>query len=1163
MSDKFIPISMKELSSWIFDELMNKRSIFGIPEEMFFKPDKNDKFKVKLYNQNLDTPFGVAAGPHTQMAQNIIVSWLCGARFIELKTVQTLDELEVSKPCIDILDVGYNVEWSQELRLEQSFDEYLKAWILIHLLHKKLEFPGKKPGIIFNISVGYNLEGILKPNVQKFLGKMKNAGDLLSKYIEDLADTYPEIKISQEIINNRSAASFSTFNTNNKGVNSDLDEYIEIPSQLSDNITLSTMHGCPPDEIGKIASYLIQECGYHTNVKLNPTLLGSVELRRILNEDLGYREITVPDLAFEHDLKYPDAVLLIKDLAEKAEKKGVIFGVKLSNTLEVKNHRTIFNKNEKMMYLSGRPLHAITVNLARKLGVEFDGQLLMSYAGGADCFNVADLIHCGMKTITVSSDLLRPGGYGRMLQYIENLKSAIEASGSSSINNFICGTADNAVNVKTAAFTNLKQYADIVLTNPLLFRDTYERINTKTNRELALFDCIKAPCTDECPINQNVPLYVQQLSEGNIEAASNTIRNDNAIPTILGRACNHQCETKCTRTHYDEPIAIRELKRFIIENEEKTTKIISGKTLNIKTAIIGGGPAGLSLAYFLVQAGCDVTIYEERERAAGMVSRTIPEYRATDKAIANDMKFIENLGVKFKFNCKIGRDITIEQLKKSNDYVTIAVGAQKGMLIGIPQEVISNRSAVSISSSNMDEKSVNRDLSEYIDGENTNGVIDGIEFLHSARAGTAGKLGNQVGVIGAGDVAMDCARVAKRLTNGTVSIIYRRSIEQMPAHKEELDGLIEEGIEIKELCAPKAVVVENGRMKALKCSKMKLGEPDESGRKRPIEIPNSDFELPLDNLITAIGQTPDFDFLNVLPVVYNRKGYIDVDSETMETSVEKIYAIGDAVDKGPQTIVKACGDGKKVAKDILSKSGIEFKLEKDSTDNTVSRNDFIKKRSIREFRVNIPEIEIENRNNFIEIVQTLSTNEAEKEAARCLKCDKYCGTCVSVCPNKALFTYEIDPISINIPMLNSEETELFEVKQKFQTAVFTSFCNECGNCAIFCPTAGKPYSDKVRLYNDTKELDEQSDNAFMVSNNNGYMSIKAKFDNDLYELLLNDKITCSNSKVTIRLDKKTFAPQEIQINDAGDDEVISLKNFATMYFILKGIKDSVPEIPVN
>jgi len=190
-----------------------------------------------------------------------------------------------------MLDAGFNVEWSQELKIEQAFDEYLKAWIIIHALHRKFNFPGKKPGIIFNISVGYNMEGILNANVQKFLDSMENAGPKKADYIETLSKVYPEIK------------------------------NIDISDRMSDNVTLSTMHGCPPDEIGKIASCLIEERGYHTNVKCNPTLLGPEALRNILNNDLGLREITVPDMAFGHDLKYEDAIPMLQMLQEKANKK--------------------------------------------------------------------------------------------------------------------------------------------------------------------------------------------------------------------------------------------------------------------------------------------------------------------------------------------------------------------------------------------------------------------------------------------------------------------------------------------------------------------------------------------------------------------------------------------------------------------------------------------------------------------------------------------------------------------------------------------------------------------------------------------------------------------------------------------------------------------------
>ena len=302
MSDRFHPISMEDLTDWVFDELEQRDSIFGIPRELFFTPQEADPFRLEVYGQPLETPFGVAAGPHTQMAQNIVVAWLCGARFIELKTVQNLDELDVNKPCIDMEDEGYNVEWSQELKVFESFDEYLRAWVLVHALHRKLGFAGDRPGVIFNMSVGYDLAGIRKPNVQWYLDTMADASAYLPAYVDIVARRLPEVRD------------------------------IEIPTRLSDTMTLSTMHGCPPEEIERITLYLLEERGLHTSVKCNPTLLGADRVRRIVNEDLGFVDIPIPDTAFGHDLRYEDAVPMFHNLRRTAAARGLDFGLKLSNT---------------------------------------------------------------------------------------------------------------------------------------------------------------------------------------------------------------------------------------------------------------------------------------------------------------------------------------------------------------------------------------------------------------------------------------------------------------------------------------------------------------------------------------------------------------------------------------------------------------------------------------------------------------------------------------------------------------------------------------------------------------------------------------------------------------------------------------------------------------
>jgi putative selenate reductase len=390
MSDKFLRISIEKLFRWILSEEKDGR-IFGIYKELFFTPKESDTFRMKRYGKTLETPIGVAAGPHTQLAHNIIASWLCGARYIELKTIQTLDEIEVTKPCIDMEDEGYNCEWSQELKIKDSFDEYLNAWIIIHVLKNKFGWNASEQGFIFNMSVGYDLEGIKKPNVQWFLDRMKNCKKEKEEKIEILESLYRNIN------------------------------EVNIPDQISDNVTLSTMHGCPSNEIEKICRYLIEERNLHTSLKLNPTLLGKDALRNILNNKLGY-EITVPDEAFEHDLKYEEAISIVNSLKQSAENAGVEFGLKLTNTLEASNSTNWLPEKEKMVYTSGRALHPISIKLAEKLQSDFNGSLDISFSAGVDAFNVVDTLACNLKPLTVCSDLLKPGGYLRLTQYLVEIQ---------------------------------------------------------------------------------------------------------------------------------------------------------------------------------------------------------------------------------------------------------------------------------------------------------------------------------------------------------------------------------------------------------------------------------------------------------------------------------------------------------------------------------------------------------------------------------------------------------------------------------------------------------------------------------------------------------------------------------------------------------------------
>lgn len=1164
MSDRFHPVSMEQLCSWVFTELEENDSLLGIPRELVFTPQPSDRFTLQVYGQRLESPFGVAAGPHTQMAQNILAAWLCGARFIELKTVQTLDELDINKPCIDIQDEGYNVEWSQELRIFESFDEYLRAWVLLHALHHRFGFPDDAPGVVFNMSVGYNLEGILKPNVQWFLDTMDDASDYLPGYVDIVAQHMPEVR--------------------------DLD----IPARLSDNVTLSTMHGCPPDEIERITEYLIAERGLHTSVKCNPTLLGAERVRRILHDDLGYVDVPVPDEAFGHDLMYEDAVPMFHNLNRLAAREGVDFGLKLTNTLEVGNWRRVF-PDDTTMYLSGRALHAITTNLASTLAEEYSGDLLLSFAGGADCFNVPDLLRSGMTTVTVCSDLLKSGGYLRMLQYFETLEAAMGEAGAHDLPDFVAKTAPKQPNFKNLAALlrddfadhiglglddvqidaliaavssageasaveviagwaddrgfdadlltdrvlralariNLRQYAKQARSDPHLHKQAFDTAHSKTTRQLDLFDCIEAPCVDECPVDQAVPQYMEAVRTGDYAAAVAITRGDNPIPAILGHVCDHLCEHTCIRTHYDEPLAIREIKRFIMAQEVGPNPAVAAANRRDPVAVIGAGPAGLAASERLASAGHRVTVFEMHRYAGGMVGGAIPTYRLPQAVIDQDLAPLERLGVEFRFEMKAGEDFTLDGLRRDGyAAIVVAVGAQLAKRLGL-------------------------------EGEEADGVVDGIDFLRSVREGNPMGIGRRVAVIGAGDTAMDCARTAWRL-GSEVTVVYRRTIDQMPADREEVRQLLQEGIRVEELAKPTELIVEDGKLTGLVCARMEYrGDRDAGGRKVPHEVPDSHFELPFDTMLLAVSQHSVLGFFGDEQPELTERGYLKTDPETLETSVPGVYAGGDVGTHGPASIVEAAGDGKRIAASIIGRLAPEPEPHRAPED----WSGLLRRRAHREFRVPVRQLPLEERTGFQETVLTYSEEEAKAEAGRCLDCHTVCSICVGVCPNLAILTYGTEPLRVHLPTLTPDGSGLaagdsvsYRVDQQLQVAVLTDFCNECGNCATFCPTAGEPYRDKPRLYLDRADFEAQDDNAFMMFRDGGIWSMEARIGGETHRVDLNGDLTYTSPTATVRLDPASWEVMEATAAD-GDDREVSLKGAADMYVLLTGLRDSAPHLP--
>ena len=1113
MSDRLYPLPLEDLTAWIFDELDHSGSIFGIPRAAFFAPPTNGRLQTREYGKLLNNPFGVAAGPHSQMTQNIIVAWLCGARFIELKTVQTLDELEISKPCIDMEDEGYNVEWSQELRVKQSYHEYVSAWVLIHALHRRLGFEGDGPGMIFNASVGYDLAGIQKPNMRWFLGKLLDGAQERDACIDVVARRFPEV------------------------------HDVEIPKVLSDNVTLSTMHGCPPNEIEAISRHLIEDWHFHTSVKLNPTLLGPAHVRSIL-AGLGYADVEVPDEAFGHDLVYDDAVPMLTRLLQLGSDEVRAFGVKLSNTLEVKNHRPVFAEAEKMMYLSGRPLHALTVNLAAKLEAEFEGRLPMSFAGGADAFNVASLLACRMRTVTVCSDLLKSGGYLRLLQYVDNTLAAMDEVGATSLDDFVVKSeqggdaAKNTGDLRRAAASNLATYAKATRDDVMLTKGRVDTFKSKTARTLGPFDCVEAPCTDECPIDQDVPAYMRAVREGRYADAVAITREDNPLPTILGRICDRKCQDTCIRTHYDDPLAIRDMKRFIMAQE--LTPLTPDRKPGCKSTvgIIGAGPCGATVASELASAGYGCTIFEQFDKPGGMVSGTIPSYRLPQAALDQDLSVLERLGVEVRYGQKAGTDFTIAELRDTFDYVVISTGAQVGKRL-------------------------------RLEGEDADGVVDAIEFLRRVRDGESVELGKRIGVAGAGDVAMDAARTAFRLGDGEVKVIYRRTIDQMPADPEEVAGLLEEGIPVEELVAPKALIVEDGKLRGVVCQCMELGPAGADGRRRPRPIEGQEKTFELDTLMLAVSQASILDFLEATTPELIRRGAVQADPTTMETSLPRVFTGGDTALEGPSSAVKAVADGKRIARSIRQQ--VEGLEEKTKTLEAPALHALIVRRGRRELRQHAPHLPVNDRKHFEEVAGTLSAEAAAKEAARCLDCDQVCSLCVSVCPNLAFVTYLGSPFATTLPKLGIDGRSFvtkpgsrFRVDQTPQVAVLADFCNECGNCATFCPTSGRPYVDKPRLYFDRAEFEAQTDNAFMCLRPGGVPTMQGRFAGQTHELTFTgDEVHYRTPALHARFTREGLDLIEAKpIDGVAVGEPPSLEPAAVMFALLDGVTTSMPYWPM-
>ncbi|PIE04400.1 MAG: putative selenate reductase subunit YgfK, partial [Spirochaetales bacterium] len=410
MSDKMRLIPFKGLLDRIMDEWRQNRSVFDIPETNFYR--KNDEQIYEVFGRRISVPLGPAAGPQTQIAQNVVSSYLTGSRFIELKTVQIMDGLEIDKPCIDMTDEGFNTEWSTELTLEQAWQEYAKAWILLHFVEVlfDLGYPGMERSFGFNISVGYDLKGIQNPRMDQYIERMKDSGSegRFQQWLGEL-DSY----IARPGFLKGTGLEHRLPALRNLAAS--------IPSQIAANVSLSTMHGCPPTEIESICRYMLDNKKLDTYVKLNPTLLGYDIVRSIL-DDLNFRTVKLNPDSFSHDLQWEDARAMLARLEVFAAEKGRRFGVKLTNTLASVNNRDQLPGEE--MYMSGRALYPITAAVASLISNEFEGRLPISWSGGVNIHTARGLMAAGVRPLTLCSDMLKPGGYRRQKQIAESLENA-------------------------------------------------------------------------------------------------------------------------------------------------------------------------------------------------------------------------------------------------------------------------------------------------------------------------------------------------------------------------------------------------------------------------------------------------------------------------------------------------------------------------------------------------------------------------------------------------------------------------------------------------------------------------------------------------------------------------------------------------------------------
>ena len=628
-------------------------------------------------------------------------------------------------------------------------------------------------------------------------------------------------------------------------------------------------------------------------------------------------------------------------------------------------------------------------------------------------------------------------------------------------------------------------------------------------------DCV-APCQLNCPARTDCQGYVGLIANGEYEAALKLIKNKISLPASIGRVCPHPCEKACRRQNVEEPINIAQLKAFAADMDLKADSYVpeTAPSTGKKVAIIGGGPAGLTAAYYLTIMGHSVTVYDMMEKMGGMLRYGIPQYRLPKEVLDKEIAIIEKTGVTFKNNQKLGADFTIESLKAENDAVIVAVGAWKSSSMRTP-------------------------------GEELEGVYGGIDFLRGVIKGNAPEIGERVAICGGGNTAMDACRTAVRLGAKEVYVVYRRTRNEMPADKLEIDEAEEEGVVYKFLTNPLSFNGEDGKVKSITLQIMELGEPDASGRRRPVPVEGKTEEIAVDSVILAIGQKLVAEDVKELEL--NQRGNIAADEDFFTTSIDGVFAIGDATNRGASIAIEAIGEADRCAK------AVDAFLKGESLDTRVP---YISKRDEKtidysdrekQSRINPKVLPPEVRNkSFDEVSLGFTEEEAQKEAQRCLECG--CREYYKCKLLKVAQRYDIKPerFAGEMPQKYTHDENAFIERNTskcilcglcvrscrevmdlhsiglmgrgFKTDVSPAFslpldqtnCNNCGLCVQLCPTGSLTEKSSLKKQVPLDEI--YTDETVEINGKKACVSV-ARYNGKVLRVIPNDEVS-RNSGLT-------------------------------------------------